>query len=139
MAEPLINGKAYDYADIQLSILSAQLNGITEINYTSEQEKTNNFGTGIFPVSRGHGSRDCSGSLGLSMNEVEALRGAAPLGDLLNLPAFDIVIVFGNVQAPKTHIVKNVEFTNDGVETSQGDTEINRVFDYVASHVIYNN
>ena len=139
MPEPLINGKAYDYADIQLSILSAQLNGITEINYTSEQEKANNFGTGIYPVSRGHGSRDCSGSLGLNMNEVEALRDAAPARDLLNLPAFDIVVVFGNVQAPQTHVVKNVEFKNDGVETSQGDTAINRVFDYVASHVVYSN
>jgi len=137
MSKPLINGRAYDYADIQLSVLGAQINGVTEITYTSEQEKTNNFGTGIFPVSRGHAGRDCSGSLGLNMNEVEALRGVAPFGDLLNIPTFDVVIVFGNVTNPKTHVVKNVEFTNDGVETSQGDTAINRVFDFVASHVVY--
>lgn len=137
MAEPLINGRAYDYVDIQLSILGAQINGITEINYTSEQEKTNNFGAGVYPVSRGHAARDTTGSLGLNMNEVEALRGVAPFGDLLQIPAFDVIIVFGNVQNPKTHVVKNVEFTNDGVETSQGDTAINRVFDFVASHVLY--
>ncbi len=138
MAQPLVNGRAYDYVDIQLSILGAQLNGITEVNYTSEQEKVNNFGTGFYPVSRGHGARDSSGSLGINMNEVEALRNVAPGGDLLDLPAFDIVIVFGNVQNPKTHVVKNCEFLNDGVEAAQGDTAINRSFDFVASHIQYN-
>ena len=137
MPEPLVNGKAYDYVDIQLSILNVQINGVSEINYTQEQEKTNNFGTGIYPVSRGHGSRDSSGSLGLNMNEAEALREIAPNGNLLDIPAFDIVIVFGNPTAPQTHVVKNVEFTNDGVETSQGDTVINRVFDFVCSHIQY--
>ena len=138
MSQPLINGKAYDYADIQLSVLGVQINGVTEINYTQEQDKQNNFGTGIYPTSRGHAQRDTSGSLGLNMNEVEALRGVAPFGNLLDLPAFDIVIVFGNVQAPKTHVVKNCEFTNDGVEGSQGDQVLNRTFDFVASHILYN-
>lgn len=137
MAEPLINGRAYDYTDIQLSILGAQLNGVTEINYTQEQEKVNNFGTGIHPTSRGHGTRNASGSLGLNMNEVEALRNIAPLGNLLELPAFDIIIVFGNVTEPQTHTIKNVEFTDDGVETALDDTVINRSFAFVASHVLY--
>jgi hypothetical protein len=137
MAQPLINGRAYDYVDIQLSILGAEINGVTEINYTQEQEKANNFGTGAFPTSRGRAARDTSGSLGLSMNEVEALREVAPLGNLLDIGMFDIVIVFGNVQAPQTHVVKNVEFIDDGVETTQGDTSINRVFAFVASHVQY--
>ena len=138
MAEVLVNGKAYDYVDIQLSILNVQINGVTEINYTSTQEKTNNYGTGVYPTSRGHGPIESSGSLGLNMNEVELLRGVAPGGDLLQLPAFDIVIVFGNVQAPKTHVVKNVEFMSDGVETTQGDSVVNRSFDFVCSHVLYN-
>lgn len=137
MSQPLINGRAYDYVDIQLSILGAEINGVTEINYTQEQEKANNFGTGVFPTSRGRAARDTSGSLGLSMNEVEALREVAPLGNLLDIPLFDVVIVFGNVQAPQTHVVKNVEFIDDGVETTQGDTSINRVFGFVASHVNY--
>ncbi|GAF93645.1 unnamed protein product [marine sediment metagenome] len=137
MAEPLINGRAYDYVDIQVSILGAELNGVTEVNYTSTQEKVNNFGTGVFPTSRGRAARDTAGSIGLSMNEVEALREIAPLGNLLDIPAFDIVVVFGNVQAPQTHIVKNCEFLSDGTETSQGDTSVNRVYDFVASHVQY--
>ncbi len=137
MANPLVNGRAYDYVDIQISILGGQLNGVTEINYTQEQEKVNNFGVGVNPVSRGHGARDASASLGISMNEVEGLRDVSPNGNLLELPAFDIVVVFGNVQSPQTHVVKNAEFTNDGVEASQGDTDINRTFDLVCSHILY--
>lgn len=137
MAEPLVNGRAYDYTDIQFSILGVQINGITEINYTEEQEKTNNFGTGIYATSRGRGPINPSGSIGLNMNEVEALRTIAPNGSLLNVPPFDIVVVYGNVQSPTTHVLKNCEFLNDGVETSQGDTAINRTFDLVLSHVLY--
>lgn len=136
MAVPLINGRAYDYVDISLSILGVQINGVTDINYTETQDKANNWGTGYYPTSRGHSYRDCTGSLGLNMNEVEILRDAAPLGNLLDLPAFDIVIVFGNVSAPKTHVIKNVEFTDDGVETTVGDTAINRSFAFVASNVL---
>jgi hypothetical protein len=137
MAQPLINGKAFDYVDIQVSILGVELNGVTEINYTEEQEKVNNFGTGNNPVSRGRGPRDTTGSIGLDMNEVEALRDAAPNGSLLDLPSTDVVIIFGNVQNPQTHQIKNMEFTDDGVETTQGDTNVVRVFSFVASHVTY--
>lgn len=135
MALPLINGKAYDYTQISIAILGGVIYGVTDISYTEEQEKTNNFGTGNRPVSRGQGAIDASGSMTISMNDVEALREVSPNRSLLQLPAFDIVVVFGNSQAVRKHVLKNVEFTNDGVETSQGDTDIARTFDLVLSHV----
>lgn len=135
MAVPLINGRAYDYTQITAVVLGVPLAGITSINYTEEQEKTNNFGTGNRPVSRGKGAIDASGSLDIPMNEVEALRDAAPNGSLLQIPSFDIVIVFGNPQKPVTHVLKNVEFLNDGVESTQDDKDITRTFDIVISHV----
>ena len=137
MSVPLINGRAYDYTQIEAVVLGVSLAGISAINYTEEQEKVNNFGTGNRPVSRGHGAIDSSGSLDISMNEVEALRDAAPNGSLLQIPAFDVVVVFGNPQKPVTHVLKNVGFLNDGMESTQGDTDITRTFDIVISHVKY--
>jgi|SRR6056297_552200 len=134
---PLINGQAYDYTQVIISILGVPVAGINSINYTEEQEKVNNMGTGNRPVSRGRGAIDASGSLDISMNDVEALREVAPDGSLLKLPAFDILVTFGNEQNIQTHTLKNVEFTNDGVETSQGDTDITRSFDLVISHIEY--
>lgn len=138
MALPsLINGQAYDYTQIIMSVLGVPVAGVTAINYTEEQEKVNNFGAGNRPVSRGRGAIEATGSIELSMNEVESLRDAAPDGSMLKIPAFEITIVYLNLQKVVTHKLKNVEFTNDGVETSQGDTDIRRTFDIVMSDVKY--
>ena len=134
---PLINGRAYDYTQITAVVLGVPLAGISAINYVTTQDKTNNFGTGNQPVSRGRGAKDTVGSLELSMNETEAIRNAIANGDLLDIPPFDIVMVFGNIQNPVTHVLKNVEFSNDGVDTTQGDTDIRRTFDMTISHIKY--
>jgi hypothetical protein len=137
MAIPLINGRAYDYAQIEVNILGVPVAGISAITYTEEQEKVNNFGAGSRPVSRGHGPINASGSVTIHMNDVEAIRDAAPLGSLLSIPSFDISVTFLNAQKVVTHVLKNVEFLNDGVEATQGDTNIERAFDLVISHVVY--
>lgn len=138
MGVPLINGRAYDFASITVSFLGVPLAGITSVSYTEEQTKENNYGTGNYAVSRGRGAVEASGSLDLHFEEVEKIRGAAPNRRLLDLPAFDVVVVFGNVgNTPRVHIMKNCEFLSDGVETSQGDTAIARSFDLVLSHVEY--
>lgn len=137
MALPLVNGQAYDYTQIVVNILGVEISGVSSINYTQEQPKTNNYGTGNNPVNRGRGAKECSASFELSMNEVEALRDIAPNGSLLDIPSFDISVTFGNAQKVVTHTIKNAEFSNDGVETSQGDTDIRRTFDLTPSHILY--
>lgn len=137
MATPLINGRAYDYAQIQVTILGVPVAGVSAISYSQEQEKVNNFGAGSNPVSRGHGAIDTSASITISMNDVEAIRDAAPNGSLLAIPAFDVTVTFLNAQKVVTHVIKNCEFTNDGMEATQGDTNIERAFDLVASHIVY--
>ena len=87
MAVPLINGKAYDFALITVVALGVPLPSVSDINYTEEQEKENNFGLGDRPVSRGKGAINASGSLDISMNDIEALRDVAPDGSLLKIPA----------------------------------------------------
>jgi len=134
---PLINGRAYDFTQIVFSMLGVPITGVTAINYAEEQEKVNNFAAGTRPNTRGQGPIDANGSVELSMNEIEALRDAAPDGSLLKIPAFDITIVYGNPQKPVVHVLKNVEFLNDGVDASQGDTDLRRTFDLVISHIRY--
>lgn len=137
MATPLINGRAYDYAQIQVTILGVPVAGVSAISYSQEQEKVNNFGAGSNPVSRGHGAIDTTASITISMNDVEAIRDVAPNGSLLAIPAFDVSVTFLNAQKVVTHVIKNCEFTNDGMEATQGDTNIERSFDLVASHIVY--
>ena len=137
---PLINGRAYDFSQIQATVLGVPLQSITEINYTEVQEKTNNMGAGTRPVSRGHGAIEPEASIGLSMNDIEALRAVAPGGSLLKIPAFDITDTYLHPTQAQvvTHVLKNAEFTDDGVEASQGDTDINRTFALVISNIKFN-
>jgi len=137
MATPLINGRAYDYTQIVVNMLGVPVVGISSINYSEEQEKTNNFGQGNRPVSRGQGPINASATIELSMNEIEAIRDAAPNGSLLEVGAFDITVTFGNLQKPVTHVLKNCEFKNDGVEAAVDDTDLKFSFDLVVSHIKY--
>lgn len=134
---PLVNGRAYDFAQILVKILGAPMASASAVTYTEEQTKENNYGAGSRPVSRGHGVITATASITLSMNDVEALRQVAPDGSLLKIPAFDVEVSFLNAQGVVNHVIKNCEFTSDGVEGSQGDTDLKRSFTLIPSHIKY--
>ncbi len=137
MALPLVNGRAYDFTQIVAQILSGPLPSMSSISYEETQDKVNNFGTGNRPVSRGHGAIDVTGSMELSQNDIEALRDAAPNRSLLQLPSSDFLLTYGNPQKVVTHVLKNLEFTNDGNTGATGDTDMKMTLNFVASHVEY--
>ena len=137
MAAPLVNGISFDFVQLTPLFLGVPLVSMSSITYEEIQEKVNNFGIGNRPVSRGRGAIDASGSIELSMNDLEAMREVAPNGSLLLLPASDFVLVFGNPQNIQTHILKNLEFTNDGMTGTQGDTDLKLTLNFVISNVQY--
>lgn len=137
MATPLVNGRAYDFVQIVPAYLNTPLLSTTNINYSETQEKVNNFGTGNFAVSRGHGPVDASGSMEISMSDAEAMRAAAPNRRLLDIAADDYVLTYGNVGGtPRVHVLKNLEFTTDPGGGAQGDTDLKVQLDFVISHVV---
>ena len=135
-APTLVNGRAYDYVNIVLTILGVPIVSVSSINYLEEQEKTNNMGASNRPVSRGHGSIDSNGSIEVSMNDIEALRNVAPDGSLLKIPSFDIVVTFLNSEhMVRNHVLRFCEFLDDGTETSSGDTDVKRTFGLIIGEV----
>jgi hypothetical protein len=134
---PLINGRAYDYASIVINVLGVPLMGVKSIEYKVEQEKTNNYGAGNLPVSRGHGVKKADATLELSMDDVEVLRNALPTRNLLDVPAFPITVSFLNGAKTVTHVLHNCEFLDDGVTGAVDDTELARSFPLVVSHITF--
>ena len=132
---PLINGTAFDFAQIIVNILGVPVASVSSIEYEETQEKVNNYGAGNRPVSRGAGAIECSATIEMSMNDIEAIRDVAPNGSLLQIPAFDITVFFGNPQNPQTHVLKNCEFKSDGIGGAQSDTDMKKSFDLVLSHI----
>lgn len=132
---PLINGTAYDFAQVIVTIGNVPVASVSSIEYEETQEKVNNYGAGVRPVSRGKAQIEASATIEFSMNDVEAIRDTAVDGSLLNIPAFDITVFYGNPQRPTTHVLKNCEFKNDGIGGSQGDTDLKKSFELVVSHI----
>ena len=137
MAAPLVNGQAFSYVQITPLFLGVPLVSMTSITYEEVQEKADNMGTGNRPVSRGRAGIIATGSIELSMNDIEAMREVAPNGSLLAIPASDFVLVFGNPQNIQTHVLKNLEFTNDGGAGTQGDTDLKLTLNFIISDVQY--
>ena len=136
----LINGQAYDFAQIIAKIAGVDINSLSEIEYEEEQKKENNFGKGNRPVSRGSSTIKAKASITMSMNDVEALRLATIAvtgGSLLKIPPFDVTVTYLNVQQVVTHVLKNCEFIKDGTSAKLDDTDIKAKYDLVISHVIY--
>ena len=123
---PLINGKAYEWADVNVMIMGVPIAGITAIKYNDDQDMENNYGAGNKPVSRGYGNitfDDCA--LTLMSEEVEALQKLSPTGRIQDIPEFNIIVAYiptGGL--PVKHTLKMVRFKSNKRDTKQGDKKI---------------
>lgn len=135
MAVPLINGKAYVWADIVATINGAVLTGIMAIKYEEKQEKVNNYGQGSKPTSRGLGKIEYDASLTLSMEELERLQSASPNGRLIEVAPFSLTVTFEKGALTKTHVLKDCEFMSNGRDMSEGDTEITQEIPIIISDI----
>jgi len=142
MGQPLINGVAYSWSQIELrfSNITTPFSGITKIMYGDEQEVKNNFGAGNFPVSRGYGNVEAKASVTLQMEDIESLRANVPSGRLQDLGEFDVIVSYLHPVNARiiTHTIKNCFVNNNEVDTSQNDTSIETELNLNPSHIQWN-
>lgn len=126
MATALINGKAIDWAMITVTMLGTPFTGITKISGKSMQEKTNNYGIGSEPVSRGRGRKTYEGSITFNAEEWKNIIAAAPNNEPLDIPAFEVAVNFIDPTAGTVWQTKflQCEFMEHGFDASEGDTMI---------------
>lgn len=137
---PLINGQAYSYADIVVTILGQPIAGITAINYNDSQEITENFGAGRFVTSRGLGPILAEGTLTLDRAELSAIIDAAPSKRLQNIPEFDIEVNYlPEGSTPRTDVLRNCRFKNTVGGAAQGDSNVLAELELAVSHIDWNN
>jgi len=125
----LINGRGYSYASFSFNLgaTGIPIYGITSIDHSITQEKTNNYGAGENPTERGLGVKEFEGSMTLQKREIEKLRAVARDGDITNLGAMNLTItasIEGDPGASIAYVLNNLEFTSDAESGSQGDTEL---------------
>jgi hypothetical protein len=125
MAVYLKNGVNYSWANISFVLFGIVVTGITKVSATEKQNKENNYGWGDKPTSRGYGNYEYDGSIELYLDEWKKIIAAAPNRDPLQIPPFDIPVVYGGsrVTADKD-VWKSVEFLENPLDANQGDTKL---------------
>jgi hypothetical protein len=121
----LVNGTSYSWVNVTMVLFGVPVKGITKISYKKKTEKTNNYGAGPEPVSRGIGRTEYEASIELYREEWQRIIDVAPSKNPLDITPFDIPVVFGGSRVTaQTDVLKGCEFLEDAFETNEGDTSI---------------
>jgi len=121
----LINGVNYSWGNLAIVLFGNIVVGIKKIDYNAKQEKTNNYGFGNEPVSRGYGRKTYEGSMELYTDEWKRIIASSPNNDPLQINPSDIQIVFaGSRVLPNKDVLRMVEFLENPFTASEGDTAL---------------
>lgn len=125
---------------ITVNLLGRDIEGITEISYTDSQTKENAYGAGGFPIGRTRGNYEAEASITLYKEELDGLRLSLGLGKRIqDIAPFDIIVVYEDQNGViMKDVIRNAEFTNDGVEVAQSDGTITTQLTLLISHIDYN-
>ncbi|KAB4998369.1 hypothetical protein GAC71_21940 [Bacteroides thetaiotaomicron] len=128
----LINkfGKIAGWNSVKVVMLGRQVEGITALSYKDSKEKDNIYGAGEFPVGRGEGNYKAEASITLLKEEVNALQ--------LTLGSGNIPVMYEYKGLVMKDVIRNVEFTDNGVDVKQGDKSIATQFTLLPSHIDWN-
>lgn len=118
------NTKEFAWANVEIAMLGRVLTRVRGVKYVVKKEKELLHARGENPHSIQSGNKTYEGELMLLQSELEALQAQLDdTQDITDLDPFNITVVY----KPKTgadlvtHILKNVEFTEDNREIKQGD------------------
>ena len=133
-------GTMKGWSSIIANMLSRDLEGISTLSYSDAVTKENVFGAGQYPVGRSRGNYEPEASMSLYKEEADGLKASLPKGKRIqDIAAFDIIVQYANDSGQIVKdIIHNVEFTNDGVDVSQGDGTITTEYTLICSHITWN-
>ena len=135
----IINNVAYSWSMITLASTalgieegSTTLEGVSGIKWNKARKIESNYGMGGKPVSRGFGNLTYTASITMDYATQQALRSIH--GSLMDIGEFDLIVSFANPMASDdwtttTVTLKGCIFSEDGMESSQDDTNITKEFD----------
>ena len=122
---PRVNGKVFSFCDIQFTIAGQNVSGITAISYETEREKENIYAAGSEPVGVAYGQRKYTASISFLKTELDALKRAAPLGRIEDIPPFDLPVIYVNQDGSFVRdTLRNFEFTKQSNDFKSGDKGI---------------
>ncbi len=130
---PIINGKAYDWADVAVKLPGLEIE-VQEISYDDELEKEAAYGRGSRPRGYGTGNYKAEGKMSLLKDDFDDLvayckrRGIS----LYRLVIPKIIVSYANqTQKTKTDELDTVTFTKTSQKNTQGDKSLKVDMDFI--------
>ena len=119
---PKISSKQYAWHDITIAYGGRILEGVTEVEYTEQQDKDLLYGRGNKPHQILRGNYSYEGKIKIWQSELEAMVKDAKDNDILKLN-FEIIITYTPQDGGQlvTDILKGCEFTEVKKGLAQGD------------------
>lgn len=131
-------GTLTGWNNVTVHLLGRDLDGITEIEYTDEQEINAEYGAGDTPVGHSVGNYSAKASISLLVEELRALQKSLPAGTRMqDIPPFDIPVEFEHNGLFTTDVIKGVRFKNNGRAIKQGDGKVVQKIDLVPLEIIF--
>lgn len=134
----LINrfGRILGWNHVEVHLFGRKLEGITELEYNDEVEKELVYGAGRDPIGIGEGNYKATASITLTQEERVALLESLPPGmRMQDIPPFDIVVKYVYQGRAIKDVLRNCEFTKDGVSAKQGDKSLAYKYDLILTHI----
>jgi hypothetical protein len=122
----MINGINYSWGNITILLFGIPVISSQKIEFKNAQEKSNTYGLGFDVISRGYGNKTYEASIDMLQDDWQNIVNASPNHDPLNIPPFQIRVVFGGTRVTaRTIKLNNCEFLENSLTASQGDTKLN--------------
>lgn len=118
------NSKEYAWANVEIAMHGRILTRVRGVKYAAKKDKEAVHGRGENPFAIQSGNKTYEGELILLQSELEALqRQMGDTEDITDMDGFNITVAYRpkGGGAVVSHILKNVEFTEDNREINQGD------------------
>lgn len=120
---PLINGKSYENADVNLTIMGTLIPGVKAINFGEMLNDMDGVtGSGRDYVSYVNGKLKKTGSITLLYEEVANIESVAPNGKIFDIPVFPISVSWTDPSLVTRAYVITCKFKGFNMDTKDGDT-----------------
>ncbi len=139
MAVANVNDRAYDKADVVITLLGDIPAEVSEVSYGKEVDHQLNYGMRRKPTSWSMGKESYNGSLTLAMREIVKLEDAIVVGekDLIRIQPFDIFVTYVNEYQKVVTDKVTAKFKNHGREVTD-DMGLSKQFELFVLDVVFN-
>lgn len=137
--KPLIGGIAYSWESISVLINSpVPVIGIASINYAQTRRTSDVYYAGSNPSKRSYGNVASTGSIELTLNEINNLIKIAPQGKLWNIPSFNIIVMYLPVNGVLvTHKLIGCQFMDLDLSQAQDQADTTAVLNLAIADIEY--